>query len=50
VLGIALVIVMLLIGIFSLMDGDGIMDTLKFLGEMAASSLQFLFPSASYPI
>ena len=44
VLGITLVIVMLLIGIFSLMDGDGIMDTLKFLGEMGGILLAIFIP------
>ena len=44
VLGIALVIVMLLMGIFSLMDGDGIMDTLKFLGEMGGILLAIFIP------
>ena len=44
VLGITLVIVMLLMGIFSLMDGDGIMDTLKFLGEMGGILLAIFIP------
>ena len=44
VLGITLVIVMLLMGIISLMDGDGIMDTLKFLGEMGGIMLAIFIP------